>query len=269
MIVKGVAVSTQDASLTAGDRRAQIKQDLHRDGFVSVKGLTQKLGVSDMTVRRDLRRLEEEGELRIVHGGASLPVGADYSQRGQSEPDAKARIGRAAAQLIPNGATILMDAGTTVAEVARHLPEEFGGYVITHSVPVIEILLERGRPHVHCLGGELRVESRAMIGPTTIENLQKVGAQYLLLGAAAVNAQGIFVDKDLERGTKSALIAASQRVILVADHTKFTKFSPVLLAPLTVVDEIVTDAPPPDDIARALQRFGILVHVVEIGTTDC
>ncbi|MDU7361170.1 MAG: DeoR/GlpR family DNA-binding transcription regulator [Propionibacteriaceae bacterium] len=256
-------MSTQEVSWSADDRREHIKRDLQQSGFVSVKGLTRRFGVSDMTVRRDLRRLEEEGELRIVHGGASLPIGADYSQRGQSEPNAKATIGRFAASLLPRNATVLMDAGTTVAAVAQSLPDDFGGYVITHSVPVVEALLQRPGQHVHCLGGEVRSESRAMIGPTTVENLAKVNAQYLVLGAAAVNDHGVFVDKDIERGTKSALISASQRVILVVDRTKFTKLSPVVLAPLAVVDEIVTDANPPTAIADVCESLGITVHVVQ------
>lgn len=254
---------TQEAGLSAGDRRAKIKRDLHRSGFVSVKGLTSQLGVSDMTVRRDLRRLEAEGELRIVHGGASLPVGADYSQRGQSEPDAKTRIGRFAASLVSNDATVLMDAGTTVAAVAQAFAEQFSGYVITHSVPVIEIMLSRKYPQVYCLGGDLRSESRAMIGPTTVENLEKVNTQFLMLGAAAVTAQGLFVDKDLERATKAALIKASQRVVLVVDHTKFTRLSPVLLAPLDVIDDLVTDAEPPKDIVERLRQLDVRIHIVE------
>lgn len=254
--------TSRNAPLLTGEaRRARIKRDVLKDGFRSVRSLTEQLGVSDMTIRRDLRRLEDEGAVRIVHGGASLPAGPDYRERGQSEPDAKSVIGRYAASLIPPGSTVLMDAGTTVAAVAEALPDDFSGYVITHSVPVIDLLLERPVP-VHCLGGELRPESRAMIGPTTVENLQKVSAQVLLLGAAAINEQGVFVDKDLERGTKTAFIESSQRVILVVDHTKFTRFSPVLLAPLEVIDEVVTDAEPPAVLAERLRALGIRIHVV-------
>lgn len=139
---------------------------------------------------------------------------------------------------------------------------QFSGYVITHSVPVIESLMERPQIHLHCLGGELRRESRAMVGPTTVENLEKVTAQVLLLGAAAISEQGVFVDKDLERGTKTAFIESSQRVILVVDHTKFSRFSPVLLAPLSVIDEVVTDAEPPAELSKCFTDLGISVHVV-------
>lgn len=255
-------MSSSTSAFSAEARREKIKRDVRQTGFRSVRSLTEELGVSDMTIRRDLRRLEEEGAVRIVHGGASLPVGADYRARGQSEPDAKSVIARYAVGLIPAGATVLMDAGTTVAAVAEVLPEDFSGYVITHSVPVIEALMERPGIHVHTLGGELRRESRAMVGPTTVENLQKVSAQVLLLGAAAISAQGVFVDKDLERGTKTAFIESSQRVILVVDHTKFTKFSPVLLAPLSVIDEIVTDVEPPAELMRCFADLGIKVHIV-------
>lgn len=249
-------------NLSASERRARIKEGLAKRHFVSVRGLLEEFGVSDMTIRRDFRLLEEEGALRIVHGGASLPDGADYQRRGQTETDAKDLIARRAVSLIPAGATILMDAGTTVAAVAKALPLDFSGYIITHSVPVIEAMISKPSIQVHCLGGELRAESRAMIGPTTLENLAKVSAQVLVLGAAAIDEQGVFVDKDLERGVKSALIASSQHVILVADHTKFSKFSAVLLAPLKVIDEIVTDLPLPHKLAEQFRKLKILVHIV-------
>lgn len=254
--------SSKSSPLSAEARREKIKRDVQQSGFLSVRNLTEELGVSDMTIRRDLRRLENENAVRIVHGGASLPVGADYRQRGQSEADAKFVIARYTASMLPSTATVLMDAGTTVAAVADALPDSFAGYIITHSVPVIEALIDCPQIHVHCLGGELREESRAMVGPTTVENLQKVTAQVLLLGAAAINEHGIFVDKDLERGTKTAFIKSSQRVILVVDHTKFTKFSPVLLAPLDIIDEIVTDREPPGQLMTRLRELGIKVHIV-------
>ena len=247
--------------LSAAQRRDRIRRDLEATGFISVRALTEELGVSDMTIRRDLRRLEAEGTLRIVHGGASLPTPSDYRQRGMSERAAKAAIGEYAAGMLPAGSTVLMDAGTTVAQIVRYLASDYEGYVITHSVPVIETMLARPGTPVHCLGGELRPESRAMIGPTTVEQLQKVSAEVLFLGAAAISERGVFVAKDLERGTKTAFIRASRRVILVVDHTKFGKFSPVLLAPLDVIDEIVTDRQPPAELARLVDSLGIKGHL--------
>lgn len=249
-------------AMSGASRRDRIVRDLEQTGFVSARELTEELGVSEMTVRRDLRRLEQEGALRIVHGGASLPIGIDYQSRGMSEQAAKADIGRYAASLIPPGSTVLMDAGTTVAQVAQHMPANFDGYVITHSVPVIESLLERPEIPVHCLGGELRAQSRAMIGTSTVESLSKLRAQVLFLGAAAVNERGVFVAKDFESSTKRAFIESSDRVILLADHSKFSTFTPVLLAPLSVVHEIVTDRPLPAHMARVADELRIAVHVV-------
>lgn len=249
------------STLSAAQRRERIRRDLEETGFISVRALTEELRVSDMTIRRDLRRLEDEGALRIVHGGASLPTASDYRLRGMTERAAKAAIGEFAAAMLPEGSTVLMDAGTTVAQIVRFLPNSFEGYVITHSVPVIESLLARPGIPVHCLGGELSAESRAMIGPTTVEQLQKVSAQVLFLGAAAITERGVFVAKDLERDTKTAFIRASHRVILVVDHTKFGKFSPVLLAPLDVVDEIITDRLPAPELLQVFERLGIKVHL--------
>ena len=256
-------VSPPGPAMPRASRLERIARDLEQTGFLSARELTESLGVSEMTIRRDLRRLEQEGVLRIVHGGASLPLGSDYQSRGMSEHAAKAKIGRLAASLIPLGSTVLMDAGTTVAEVAQHLPANFDGYVITHSIPVINSLLTRPDIPVHCLGGELRTQSQAMIGTSTVQSLSNLRAQVLFLGAAAVNESGVFVAKNFESSTKQAFIESANRVILLADHSKFSTFMPVFLAPLTVVDEIVTDRPLPPEVARVADDLGIIVHVAD------
>ena len=250
-------------AMSRASRLERIAHDLEQTGFLSARELTERLGVSEMTIRRDLRRLEQEGVLRIVHGGASLPIGNDYQSRGKSEHAAKAKIGRLAASLIPPGSTVLMDAGTTVAEVVQHLPPNFDGYVITHSIPVINSLLMRPDIPVHCLGGELRTQSQAMIGTTTVESLANLRAQVLFLGAAAVNESGVFVAKNFESSTKLAFIESANRVILLVDHSKFSIFMPVFLAPLSVVDEIVTDRALPPEVATVADELGIVVHVAD------
>lgn len=250
-----------EPGLSADARRDQILRHLNRDGFASVRALTARLGVSDMTVRRDLRKLEKKGALRVVHGGASLPRSEDYQRRGRSAQAAKTRIARHAVGLIPMGAAILLDAGTTVAEMALALPPTFEGYVISHSIPVINYLAET-EIAMHCPGGELVTSSLALAGPTTVENLAKMHAELAFMGTASLSARGMFVAKDLERSTKQAVINAARTVILLADHTKFSIQAPVHLAALDVIDVLITDAEPPLALRRALDAASVEIHIV-------
>lgn len=248
-------------------RREEIMRRLQAAGFVSVTHLTRELGVSDMTVRRDLKRLAEAGELRVVHGGASMLHGtlrtADFASRGERELQAKRRIARRAIDIIEPGATIAVDAGTTSFELAAALPESFDGCVITHSVPVLQHMLHLPASRVIGLGGELLADSQALVGALTVQALSGLHADAVFLGAAAVNGRGIFVATDHERPTKQALCDIADRVVLLADHSKFSASAPVRLAPLGLVDVLVTDAPVQPVLGAALRDAGVAVVVAQ------
>lgn len=250
---------------SATARREEILRRLHAAGFLSVTALTHDLGVSDMTVRRDLRLLEAAGQVRVVHGGASLPHGvlrtADFASRGHRESSAKQRIARHAVSLAGPGSTLVVDAGTTPYELAAALPDSFDGTVITHSVPVLQRSLHLESARVIGLGGELLGDSQALVGPAAVEALTGLRADFAFLGAAAVSPRGVYVARALERPTKLALMEAADRVILLVDHTKFTARAPVRLAPLEALDVLVTDARPPRDVASALRAAGVEVQV--------
>ena len=249
---------------TAGvARREAILRSLQAAGFVSVTTLTSELGVSDMTVRRDLRQLADEGHLRVIHGGASLPHGtlrtADFASRGERLLQAKRRIAQRALQLVTPGSTIAIDAGTTPFELAAGLPEDFGGCVITHSVPVLQHLLYVPSARVIGLGGELLADSQALVGTLTIDAMAGLHADTVFLGAAAVSRRGLFVSTHHERPTKLALCGIADRVVLLVDHSKFTTTAPVALAPLDSIDVIVTDAALDPALATACARADVEV----------
>lgn len=259
--------------MDAADRRAEIMHRLKAAGFLSVTYLTGVLGVSDMTVRRDLKRLSRDGELRVVHGGASLPHGAlrtaDFGSRVVLELAAKQRIGRHAARLIRPGTTIAIDAGTTPYELAVALPTDFAGCVITHSVPVLQHMLAVPSARMIGLGGELLAESQALVGALTVEALAGLHAEIVFLGAAAVNSRGVFASADLERPTKQALINSADRVVLLADHTKFDASAPVRLAGLDQIDCLVTDRQLDPQVAQDLAAAEVTLHVAsEHGAPD-
>lgn len=248
---------------TAPRRRSAILASLRATGFVSVAELTEALGVSDMTIRRDLRKLERDDQVRVVRGGVSLPLGSlhapAFSSRAARAGSAKGRIAAAAVGLIEAGETVAVDAGTTTFAFAEQLPVTLAGTVVTNSVPVIQLLLAREAPRIVGLGGEIVVESQAFAGPMTVEAAAGLRATTYVMGAAAVDERGIYVSTDLERPTKRAMRDMASRVLLLVDHTKFQASAPVLLCSFAEIDVLVTDRRPPAAVATALREAGVEV----------
>jgi len=248
----------------AAKRREQILAALKEHVFVSVVDLAHSLDVSGMTIRRDLRRLEESGEIRVVHGGASLldhSGRSTFSLRSAVAKAAKNAIARHAVTLLKPRETIALDAGTTAFHVAAALPLEFNGLIVTHSVPVVNHLMNHPSRRLLCLGGEVLQSSHAFIGQTTIDAIQKLRIGTLFLSATAADPSGVYVEADIERPTKIALIRASSRVVLLLDHTKFQALAPVQLCSWEYIDEVITDAELPDDVTLACAEKSVTVTV--------
>jgi DeoR/GlpR family transcriptional regulator of sugar metabolism len=235
-------------------------------GFVSVTELTRRLGVSDMTVRRDLRKLARDTKVRIVHGGVSAMRPAlhspEFTGRAGEHSEAKRAIGEAAARALPDRSTVAIDAGTTTYAAMQALPQDFLGTVVTHSVPVMQLALTRGLSRVVGLGGELLPSSQAFVGPRTIEATSGLRVDTLLLGAAAVDKHGIYVSTDNERPTKLALMGIAKKVVLLVDASKFRTSAPVLLCGWDAITGVVSDAAPPPDLAVRLEALPEGVRVV-------
>lgn len=250
---------------SAPARRRTILGAVEEAGFVSVADLSRVLGVSDMTVRRDLRKLQHEGRVRVVHGGASAvsspPRSSAFAGRAQQSAGGKARIGRAVADALPAAATVAVDAGTTAYACIQALPDTFHGSLVTHSIPVVALMLNRDGARVVGLGGELSPGSQAFVGPRTVEATAGLRVQTFLLGAAAADERGVYVLTDIERPTKLALMAIADEVVLVADHAKFTAPAPVRLCGWEQIARVVTDAALPRAVARSLAALRIPVVV--------
>lgn len=242
---------------TAPARRNRILAVAHSKGFASVVDLARELGVSDMTVRRDLRKLHERGEVNMVRGGVHVPPdgkaeGRPFAGRARTNHEAKACIARAASALIANTDTIALDAGTTTCALSTALPENFTGSVVTHSVPVLQNCLAAGEDRVVGLGGDLYPASEAFTGPMTVDMASRLRVRTFFLGAAAVDARGVYVASDIERPTKQALMEIADQVILLVDSSKFTGSAPVLLCRLDRLSAIVTEHPPTRELAEQL-----------------
>ena len=253
--------------LSAGERQNEIMRLLQSSPFVSVTDLVNRFGVSDMTIRRDLRQLSRAGEVQVVHGGASLVHStfrtADFSGRAQLASDAKRKIAVAAQQFVSAEAIVAVDAGTTTFAAVAALPNNFSGTIITHSVPVLQHMLSYPQVTVLGLGGELVAESQAMVGPRTVEGLSNLRADVFFLGAAAIAAEGIYVATDIERPIKRAFMGAASQVVLLADHGKLTSSAAVRLGGFSQVDVAITDKTPPASVIAALKEAGTELIIAE------
>lgn len=246
-------------------RREWIIEQLHVTGFLSVPKVAGELGVSEMTVRRDLRRLQSTGDVVMVHGGVRLPHAhlrsTEFVTRAQSQSEAKDRIARHAAAALRSDDVIALDAGTTTYPMVQALPPKFTGAIITPSVPVIHALLNRHDIRVVGLGGDLHPASQAFVGPLAVDAAQRLRVRTSFIAAAAIDQRGVYVQADIERPTKLALMDIADEVVLLADHTKFEHSEPILLCPLQRFDRLVTDTPPSPGIIEALERAQVRLDV--------
>ena len=226
------------------ERRQAILERLQSDGKVVAAELSSSLAVSPDTVRRDLHELAGAGLLRRVHGGALPPaVGArPYAVRREQAPGAKVAIARATSRLLRDGQVILLDAGTTTLEVARHLPPELRATVITNSPPIAVELAEHPGVDVTVLGGVLDKDARALVGAATIEALRAVRADVLVLGICSLHPEvGITVNDLEESYVKRAMIANAAEVVAVSAGDKLGSAAPYVVGPLSELTHLVTE----------------------------
>jgi DeoR/GlpR family transcriptional regulator of sugar metabolism len=244
------------------ERRQVILERLRSEGRVVAAELCTSLECSPDTVRRDLRELAEAGLLRRVHGGA-LPatVGArEYAVRREQAPAAKAAIARATSRLFRDGQVILLDAGTTTLEVARHLPPELEATVITNSPPIAVALAEHPDVDVSVLGGMLDKNAQALVGAATIEALRAVRADVLVLGVCSLHPEvGITVLELEESYVKRAMIANAAEVVAVSSADKLGSAAPFVVAPLDELTQLVTEESAPAEQVAEYRALGIEV----------
>lgn len=227
-------------------RREEILQRLASTGYVASQHLATELGVSEMTIRRDLQRLEAGGLVHRVAGGAVLPdgllVAEPFDERTTHGTRDKRTIARATMRLptVAAATSFALDAGTTVVEVAPHLPP--GIVVATHSVPILAACAERTDLHLIGLGGAYQPATRSFAGPATRAAIEDLAVDVVLLSAVAIGPGGLYCTNPLDAETKQLLSGAARYVVVLADHSKFTASAPLRFAPLDTVDVLVTDA---------------------------
>jgi DeoR/GlpR family transcriptional regulator of sugar metabolism len=229
--------------LTA-ERRQAILVRLEQDGKVVASELVDALGVSEDTVRRDLRELAAGGLVQRVHGGAlpPPPAAASFAQRLEIAPEAKAHLAEAALPLLESARVLVLDGGTTALELARRLPDR-ALTVLTNSPPVAAALAGHPRAEVVLIGGRLLKDAQVTVGSEAVDALRRVRADVCVLGICSLHPElGVTASEHDEAHVKRAMVAASADVLALATADKLRTASPWLVAPLADLTHLVTDA---------------------------
>ncbi|WP_226017355.1 DeoR/GlpR family DNA-binding transcription regulator [Novosphingobium sp. FKTRR1] len=226
-------------------RRGAILERVRSEGEVDVAALASAFGVTPQTIRRDLNHLADKALLSRQHGGAALGSGianARYDARRQMAAEAKARIGAAAAALVPEGASLFLNIGTTTEAVARHLAHHARLLVVTNNLNVVDMLAGRPGIRVIAVGGEVRASDRAVVGAMATRFLDQFRPDFAVIGASGLSHDGDLLDFDAEEVQVSrTMISHARSVMLVADSTKFGRAAPVRIAGMDDIDILVTD----------------------------
>jgi DeoR/GlpR family transcriptional regulator of sugar metabolism len=240
--------TAEEHPMLAALRRARILEEVRRSGGARVTHLTTLLGVSDMTVRRDLEVLDRQGLLAKVHGGATAMETASAVEPGfevtsQRELREKEVIAARAATLVHPGMAIAITAGSTTWTLARHLFDIADLTVVTNSLKVAEVLhAQQRRDLTVVLTGGLRTPSDGLVGPIAVQAIRSLHVDMVFMGVQGVDERaGLTTPNLLEAETNRALVDSARRLVVLADHTKWGKVALAHIAPLSAVGTIITD----------------------------
>jgi DeoR family transcriptional regulator of aga operon len=259
-------------SLTVTQQRTErILRELRFAGKVSVDGLSQRIGVSPSTVRRDLQGLEGRGLLRRTHGGAMIVENLFYEPfrhvssfhlQEQFMQEEKRRIGLVAAELIDDGETISICAGTTTTQIARSIRHRKGIKIFTNSVNIAMELSHRSDLEVVISGGSLSGEWFALVGPKAIQHAGEHFVDKVFVGADGLDAdRGITDDDPAEAAVHNAMLGQARQRIVVVDHTKLGKIEGSLIWPAKGLDILVTDRQASEEALEPFRANGIDVRI--------
>ncbi|RAV22392.1 DeoR/GlpR family DNA-binding transcription regulator [Paenibacillus contaminans] len=243
-------------------RQQQILDLISLEGEVRIAELKEAFPVTEMTIRRDLEKLEDTGAIKRTFGGAIF-VGKDIAlqERSGMLTEEKIRIGRKAAALIQPGESVFIDGGTTTLQVARFLPPDRNVTVVTNALNVAAELTAKHIPTM-LIGGVLVEATNSLVGPIAASNVAGMAFDRVFLGATGVNIEHGFSNSNMyEAEIKRLAIRQAAETNIVLDHSKFGNRVLVSFAPLDGVHRIVTDRLPDDELQRACREAGVRLDV--------
>ena len=250
--------------MQAAERQHKIAEYLQVVEFAALEEIASQVEASLSTVRRDLAVLEVTGNIQRTHGGARVvnPRSDEFTftARDTHQLTEKEAIGRTTAELIPANQSVIIDAGTTVYHVARHL-ESKAPQIITNSLPVANLFASANRVEVVVSGGVIYPRLGVLVGPLAVEGFKRIHADIAVMSAGGISLEGVTNSHGLLIDIQRAMISAAQKVIFCFDHTKLGRKSVSPLCELDCIDTIVTDSAAPTEVMNQLKEQGIEVIV--------
>lgn len=245
----------------AEERYKLIMELLKKHQRVKVNTLTEELGVSESTIRRDLQELEEQGLLKRTHGGAVLVGKLSFEptmgEKAEFMQEEKRQIGILAASLIKDNETIFLDAGTTTLKIAEFINAK-NVTILTNSLPIALELAQKSDINLILAGGQLRWQTHALVGPVTEEFIRNFRVDKAFIGVNGISVEeGITTPNIVEAYTKKAMIEIAKEVIVVADHSKFEKSYFTTIATMEKIDLLITDDKTPQELIEKFIEAGV------------
>lgn len=260
-----------NGSVTTHQRRLQILQQVQESGSIRIADLMQKFGVSDTAIRRDLNILEDEGQLRRIHGGAVAVgrsiIGTSFQAKASLHREEKSCIGQAAAELVKPGESVILDSGTTTLEVALALSGSSVSSqpitIVTNSLPIVMGLMDWSAGNLNVLGGILLPEHQATVGPQTIANLRRIQVAKAIIGCDGLTvSHGLTTAHMLIAEVGRVMVEVARQVIVVADSSKLGRIGFTQIVPLNMIHILVTDKNASPELIHLVRDAGAEVITV-------
>ncbi|MGC9100643.1 MAG: DeoR/GlpR family DNA-binding transcription regulator [Caldisericum sp.] len=251
------------------ERAKIILEKLEEKGSVQINDLAKLLNVSEMTIRRDLSRLEHEGLLRRVYGGAVSTRGRSFEPpfivRETKNKKEKELIGRIAATLVSDGDSIALDVGTTTIEVAKNLSNRHNLTIITPNLHIVNLLANKREIRLILPGGILRSGELSLTGEIAARNLEQFFVDKLFLGIGAIDKDAGLTEYNLDDALiKKALIKNAKEVIVVADSSKFDKVAFSFVASFSNIHYLVSNESPKGSLLEKLKQNNVKILTKEV-----
>ena len=243
-------------------RKQYILELLKKEGQIVAKTLSQGLGLSEDTIRRDLRELAKDGLLQRVHGGAlpASPAVVNFAEREKIASEAKKAIGKAASRLIQSGQVVIVDGGTTTVQLVRHFPRDLKATVVTHSPTIAVELVNHANIEVILIGGRLFKHSVVTVGAAAIEAIKGIRADSYFMGVTGIHIEAGLSTGDLEEAyIKRALSQSAAETIVLASAEKINAASSYIIGPVSDLSTLVTEQSIADDVLEPYKQLGITV----------
>lgn len=248
------------------ERQKLILTRLRERGILGSAELVDLLGVSHMTVRRDIQKLEREGRLNSVPGGISLPARISFepshSSKAQMAQAEKLAIGACAAALVPAGAVIYLDAGTTVLEIARILAPRDDLTVVTNDFAIAALLAADSHCRLFHTGGLVERENQSGVGEMAARTIEGFNFDIAFTSTSSFGLHGVSTPSEAKVSVKRAITRVSARNILVTDSSKYGLVATYNAVPLDALTDLVTDSGLPENARSAISDKGITLHIV-------